>query len=73
MSCKICKRLAVEEGFCHLHLRAYRNVVNNFIVWQAALDVSWDKYLVEIQKNSLTGLWAKDVAKHLIKEEHKDV
>ena len=73
MSCKICNRLVVEDGFCRFHLTAYRNVVDKFNVWQAALGVSWEKYLVEIQKNSLTGIWAKDVAKHLIKEEHKDV
>lgn len=48
-------------------------MVEKFLVWESALDVSWEQYLVEIQKNSLTGLWAKDVAKHLIKEEHKDV
>jgi hypothetical protein len=28
---------------------------------------------VRIQKNSLTGEWAKDVAKYLIEEERKDV
>jgi hypothetical protein len=29
------------------------------------------EYLVEIQKNSLTGAWAKEVAKHLIEEENQ--
>jgi hypothetical protein len=28
-------------------------------------------YLAEIQKNSLTGIWAKEVAKYLIEEEHQ--
>jgi hypothetical protein len=27
------------------------------------------EYLVEIQKNSLTGVWAKEVVKYLIEEE----
>ena len=30
-------------------------------------------YLVQIQKNSLTGEWAKDVVKHLIKEGNGNV
>ena len=29
------------------------------------------EYLVEIQKNSLTGVWAKEVAKYLIEEENQ--
>jgi hypothetical protein len=27
------------------------------------------EYIVAIQKNSLTGVWAKEVAKHLFEEE----
>jgi len=27
------------------------------------------EYLLDIQKNSLTGVWAKEVAKYLIEEE----
>jgi hypothetical protein len=30
------------------------------------------EYLEAIQKNSLTGEWAKDVAKYLIEDETKD-
>ncbi len=51
-----------------LHLKAYRNLMEKFSVWQRAADVSWSEYLNEIQKNSLTGEWAKEVAKHLMKE-----
>jgi hypothetical protein len=36
-----------------------------------ASDSSWRDYLVSIQKNSLTGEWAKEVAKYLIEEEQK--
>ena len=71
MNCKLCKREAEENGFCQLHSKAHKNVVEKFRVWEAALDVSWMQYLVEIQKNSLTGEWAKDVAKHLIEEENQ--
>ncbi len=69
MNCKLCCREAVENGFCKLHLRSYKHVVLKFRVWEAASNVSWMEYLVEIQKNSLTGVWAKEVAKYLIEEE----
>ncbi len=56
-----------------LHWKAYENVVEKFSAWQKASNVSWTQYLGEIQKNSLTGEWAKEVAKYLIEEENKDV
>jgi hypothetical protein len=68
MKCKLCKRDAQENGFCQLHSKAYTNVQEKFRVWEAALNVSWSQYLVEVQKNSLTGVWAKEVVKHLIEE-----
>jgi hypothetical protein len=71
MNCRICTRDAEENGFCQLHSKAHKNVVDKFRVWEAASQVSWMEYLVEIQKNSLTGVWAKEVAKHLIEEEHQ--
>jgi hypothetical protein len=46
-------------------------VLLKFRVWAAASNVSWMEYLVEIQKNSLTGVWAKEVAKYLIEEENQ--
>lgn len=69
MICKICYRQVVEQGFCDLHLRAYENVLNKFSAWNKATDINWNQYLLEIQKNSLTGKWAKEVANYLIKEE----
>ena len=72
MSCKICSREAEENGFCQLHSKAYKNVLEKFRVWEAASNVLWVQYLVEVQKNSLTGEWAKEVAKYLIEEETKD-
>jgi hypothetical protein len=38
-----------------------------------AADVGWRDYLVYLQKNSLTGEWAKEVAKQLITDEDQDV
>ncbi|MCW4004231.1 MAG: hypothetical protein NWE95_10015 [Candidatus Bathyarchaeota archaeon] len=72
MKCKICEREAQENGFCALHLLAYKNILEKFDVWERASNVSWRQYLVEIQKNSLTGEWAKEVIKHLIKDENQE-
>ena len=72
MKCKVCSREVKAEGFCLLHLKAYKNIYGKFGVWQRACDVSWSQYLGEIQKNSLTGVWAKDVLKYLIEEANKD-
>ena len=69
MNCKICCEEAEENGFCQLHSMALRNVLLKFKVWAVASNVSWMEYLVEIQKNSLTGVWAKEVTKYLIQEE----
>jgi hypothetical protein len=73
LKCKICGREAEENDFCALHLKAYQNVLEKFDVWKRASEVVWMEYLVEIQKNSLTGEWAKDVVKHLIKEGNGNV
>ena len=73
MKCKICSREAQENGFCALHLKAYKNIFDKFTIWKKASDISWIQYLVEIQKNSLTGEWAKEVTKHLIEEDNRNV
>ena len=71
MNCKVCCRDAEEDGFCQLHSKAYINILEKFRVWEAALNITWCQYLVDIQKNSLTGVWAKDVANYLIEEENQ--
>jgi hypothetical protein len=73
VKCKICSREATKEGYCPLHWKAYENLLEKFDVWQKASNVTWTQYLGEIQKNSLTGEWAKEVAKYLIEDENKDV
>jgi hypothetical protein len=35
---------------------------------EEGLKYVWNDFSVQIQKNSLTGAWAKDVVKHLIME-----
>jgi hypothetical protein len=73
VKCKICSREAEENGFCPLHLRAYQNVLEKFEQWRKASGLVWVEYLVEIQKNSLTGEWAREVVKQLIKDENGNV
>ena len=73
MKCKICSREVRENCFCLLHSKAYKNIIETFDVWKKASDVSWTEYLVEIQKNSLTGEWAKEVSKYLIMEGKENV
>ena len=73
MKCKICNRDAEGHGFCTLHLKAYNNIIAKFVFWQQASDISWGEYLVEVQKNSLTGEWAKEVIRDLIVEQKGNV
>lgn len=73
MRCRICSREAEENGFCQLHFRAYRNVLEKFETWKTASGQDWMEYLVKIQKNSLTGEWAKEVVRYLIEDENGDV
>jgi hypothetical protein len=73
MKCKICNKDVQDSGFCYLHLIAYKNIVDKFDVWKKASDIFWSDYLIEVQKNSLTGEWAKEVVKHLIEEGNQNV
>lgn len=72
MNCKLCNREETEGGFCGLHFMAYQNVVDKFAAWEKASNISWRQYLSEIQKNSLTGVWGKEVVNYLIEEEKDD-
>lgn len=62
----------MENGYCELHAKAYRNIVKKYENWKKAMDVSWKEYLSQIAKNPFTGEWAREVAEHLSKigEEH---
>lgn len=72
MKCKVCSSEALEDGFCVFHLKAYKEIIEKFNAWSKALSVSWRQYLIEIQKNSLTGEWAKEVVEYLIEEPDGD-
>jgi hypothetical protein len=69
VKCQVCHRDAGKRGFCLLHLKAYERIVHEFGAWRKALKVSWLEYLSEIEKNSLTGEWAKEVVNYLINNE----
>jgi len=73
MKCKICNREEEDNGFCTMHLKAYNNIIEKFVFWKQAYNISWDEYLIEVQKNSLTGEWAKEVIKDLIVEQKGNV
>lgn len=73
MNCKVCERVAEDNGFCCFHALAYRNIIEKYAVWQKATGIGWIDYLFQIQKNSLTGRWAKEVATRIIEDEHRHV
>ena len=66
MQCKACRREAGKREFCPAHLKAHENIAEKHEVWRKALNITWEEYLREIAKHSLTGEWAKEVAEHLI-------
>jgi hypothetical protein len=66
VSCKICERESVKEGFCEFHYKAKENLVNMFDLWRKALNISWKEYLSQVAENSSAGNWVKEVAKYLI-------
>jgi len=69
LKCKACDREAGEKDFCLLHLKAYENIMEKYDFWRNAQGISWKEYLSEIEQNSLTGEWAKEVANYLINSE----
>ena len=66
MKCIVCNRETLEN-YCEFHEKAYRNIVQKFENWKRATGVSWKEYLNAVVENSYTGAWAKEVAKHLLK------
>ena len=38
-----------------------QEIRKGYALWVEALDINWKEYLSEIEKNSLTGSWAKEV------------
>jgi hypothetical protein len=61
MKCELCEREVNEKKFCLFHELAYEEIRKGYLLWIEALDIDWKEYLSEIEKNSLTGSWAKEV------------
>ena len=61
MKCKLCKREQTDKELCLFHNLAYEKIIEVYTQWVDALNINWKDYLSEIEKNSLTGKWAKEV------------
>lgn len=72
MNCKICGKEASEKEFCPSHLKAHKNIEESYANWKKGLKIPWKDYLGEIQKNCLTGEWAREVAEYLFKKEEME-
>ncbi|NVM28636.1 MAG: hypothetical protein HWN65_07310 [Candidatus Helarchaeota archaeon] len=68
--CSICERELSSEEFCKYHEHAYQNLMENYEDWQEAYgELTFLEYLQKIIENPATGVWAKDVAEVLLKQE----
>jgi hypothetical protein len=68
LKCKICDEKLENQSFCRLHAKAHQNILKRFKEWEKALDISWNKYLGEILRNSSAGIKVKEVAETLLSE-----
>lgn len=72
LKCKVCSREAQtqpENGYCELHSKAYESLQEKFEIWKKASGFEWQSYLQEVAKNPLTGIWVREVAENLLKED----
>ena len=71
LKCKVCSREAGGKEFCPNHSDAHGNVLAGYEVWRKSLNIPWKDYLRNIKENPLTGIWAKEVAEHLLSNEEE--
>lgn len=71
MKCELCQReTTAEETLCQYHRLARDNLVSNFKRWQEAYDaLSWKEYCERLLTLQETGVWVKEVAAHMLKQE----
>ena len=69
--CVLCKReRAPSSDLCEYHLAAKREVESAYGKWSEAYGgMTWKEYLFRISRSSETGVWAKEVADMLSKED----
>jgi len=75
LKCKVCSREAQTQPlsrYCELHQKAYESLLEKFEAWKKASNIEWNDYLLQVAKNQLTGIWAKEVAESLLSEQHED-
>ena len=65
MKCEICGK-KTKEKLCGFHEIAYDNLRRNYTVWKHSKNISWKKYLTEVKKNPLTGIWVKEMIPFLL-------
>lgn len=69
LKCILCHRKTEKNNFCILHFEALENIIGKYELWRKFLKISWRECLKEIEQNSLTGEWVKEVADFLITNE----
>jgi len=69
--CRLCRReRAPSSTLCKYHLAAKRGVESAYKRWNEAYGgIGWKDYLQKVCQNAETGLWAKEVAELLSREE----
>ena len=70
MKCPVCGRESIPGvNFCDRHMAAYRRLLEGYKEWRRAMNIGWSEYLKSIVEKSNAGLWVKEVAAYLVKEE----
>jgi len=69
LKCRVCHRNVEKKGYCGFHGETYKDIIQKYGFWQSASGISWKEYLRKIADSPLTGEWAREVAKHLIRVE----
>lgn len=72
--CIICNREAYKGSvFCKYHYEAYEKLNKTFKIWNERLNISYEKYLILIQKNPYSGKWIKQTASYLREVKKNDL
>ncbi len=72
--CIICNRDSYKKSiFCKYHYEAYINLKKAYETWKERLNISFEEYLILIQKNPYSGKWVKEVASYLRKVGENDI
>lgn len=68
--CLVCDREKESEKYCKYHQKAFQNLQESYDEWETAFGkLSFAEYLQKLIENSATGIWVREVAELLLKEE----